>query len=117
MREYDQSGSLVNTQDLLKEHGFELGCHVSRKDGILAKIQAFEDGTSMVVLAIDDAKGGRVVKVDAASFLKGQWAKYQPKALPQYRELVGAKLLRAQRLHSLVREGEDCTGAETSYHM
>ena len=92
MREYDQSGSLVNTQDLLKEHGFELGCHVSRKDGILAKIQAFEDGTSMVVLAIDDAEGGRVVKVDAASFLKGQWAKYQPKALPQYRGTGGSQV-------------------------
>ena len=87
MRQYDQSGSLVNTQDLLKEHGFEVGCHVSRKDGILAKVQAFEDGTSMVVLAMDDAKGGsKVVKVDAASFLKGQWTEYQPKALPQYME-------------------------------
>lgn len=40
----------------------------------------------MVVLAMDDAKGGKVVKVDAASFLKGQWTKYQPKALPQYME-------------------------------
>ena len=86
IREYDQSGSLVNTQDLLKEHGFEVGCHVSRKDGILAKIQTFEGGTSMVVLVMDDAKGGKVVKVDAASFLKGQWTKYQHKALPQYME-------------------------------
>ena len=74
-------------QELLKEHGFEVDCHVSRKDGILAKIKAFEDGTSKVLLSVNDAKGGdKVVKVDASSFLKGQWTKYQPKALPQYLE-------------------------------
>ena len=87
MRQYDDSGTLVNMQELLKEHGFEVDCHVSRKDGILAKIKAFEDGTSKVLLSVNDAKGGsKVVKVDASSFLKGQWTKYQPKALPQYLE-------------------------------
>ena len=36
---------------------------------------------------MNDPKGGnKVVKVEAASFLKGQWTKYQPKALPQYLE-------------------------------
>eukprot|EP00435_Cladocopium_sp_Y103_P018119 s719_g4.t1 len=87
MRQYDESGKLTNTKELLKEHGFEVDCHVTRKDGILARIKAFEDGTSRVLLSMDDDKGGsKVVKVDASSFLKGQWTKYQPKALPQYLE-------------------------------
>ena len=87
MRQYDESGSLVNTQELLKEHGFEVDCHVSRKDGVLARIKAFEDGTSHVLLSMSDPKGGnKVMKVEAASFLKGQWTKYQPKALPQFLE-------------------------------
>ena len=49
MCQYDCSGSLVNTQELLKKHGFEVDCHVSRKDGILARIKASDDGTSKVL--------------------------------------------------------------------
>ena len=103
----------MNTQELLKKHGFEVDCHVSRKDGILARIKASDDGTSKVLLSMNDPKGGRkVVKVEAASFLTGQLTLYQPKALPQYLEKSWEpSCLEHKNFKAVLCQGKDRGGA------
>eukprot|EP00438_Fugacium_kawagutii_P028909 Skav225413 [mRNA] locus=scaffold2656:746938:747783:- [translate_table: standard] len=75
MREYDAKGKLANAQNLLSEYGFHVGSHVIRKDKVHGEIVGF-DGTSSVLLDL----GNKRVKVDASSFLGGQWMKFTPKA-------------------------------------
>ncbi|CAJ1330948.1 unnamed protein product, partial [Effrenium voratum] len=77
MRSYDLAGRLQSPADLVKEAGFAEGQHIVRKaDKTYAQVVGFEK--DHVILGVD----GVLCKVEAGSFINGEWSKYTPKADP-----------------------------------
>ena len=77
MRSYDLAGRLQSPADLVKEAGFAEDQRIVRKaDKTYAQVVGFEKGH--VILGVD----GVLCKVEAGSFINGEWSKYTPKADP-----------------------------------
>lgn len=84
MRIYNQDGSLDGTHQLVKELGFVVGAHVTRKaDKTFAQITGMAD--EYILLKMADADGEESNhKVHCRSFLKNEWKKYTPKKEVEY---------------------------------
>ncbi|CAK9015277.1 unnamed protein product [Durusdinium trenchii] len=78
MRSYDTKGKLVDGSQLVLQMGFQVGCHIVRKqDEVLAKIVEFSG--DLVKLNVTGGMESGIFTVHMQSFLNKEWKVYTPK--------------------------------------